>query len=102
MRGVEPFLLGVAEANGLTLRTVRPLMTNSDHANFAQAGIPALRLVAGFDDPAAHLRCRAHARRYARQGGRRANCAPRTLLTAALVAAACNADPAEVAKWRSR
>ena len=41
---------------GSDVRTVRPLMTNSDHANFAQAGIPALRLVAGFDDPAAHLR----------------------------------------------
>ena len=39
-RGVEPFVLGVAEANGLDVRTVRPLMTNSDHANFAQAGIP--------------------------------------------------------------
>ena len=35
---------------------MRPLMTNSDHANFAQGGIPALRLVAGFDDPAANLR----------------------------------------------
>ena len=53
--GVEPFILGTAEANGLSVRTVRPLMTNSDHANFAQGGIPALRLVAGFDDPAAEL-----------------------------------------------
>ena len=52
----SPSHTGVAEANGLNIRTVRPLMTNSDHANFAQAGIPALRLVAGFDDPAAHLR----------------------------------------------
>jgi aminopeptidase YwaD len=33
--GVERFLLEVAEANGQNLRTVRPLMTNSDHANFA-------------------------------------------------------------------
>ena len=31
-------------------------MANSDHANFALAGIPAFRLVAGFDDPQAHLR----------------------------------------------
>ena len=28
-----------------------PLMPNSDHANFAAHGIPALRLVAGFDRP---------------------------------------------------
>ena len=40
----------------MPLRTVRPLMQNSDHANFALAGIPALRLVAGFDDPNANLR----------------------------------------------
>jgi hypothetical protein len=100
-RGVEPFVLGVAEANGLDIRTVRPLMTNSDHANFAQAGIPALRLVAGFDDPAAHLRVvltPADTRDKVGQGELRTA----TLFTAALVAAACNADPAEVAKWRSR
>ncbi len=53
---LEPFLLGVAEANGHSLRCVRPLMMNSDHGNFALAGIPALRLVAGYDDPAAQLR----------------------------------------------
>ena len=83
-----------------TVRTVRPLMTNSDHANFAQAGIPALRLVAGFDDPAAHLRVvltPADTRDKVGQGELRSA----TLFTAALVAAACNADPAEVGKWRS-
>ncbi|MFM9449645.1 hypothetical protein, partial [Streptomyces acidiscabies] len=31
-------------------------MMNSDHGNFAMAGIPAFRLVAGYDDPAANLR----------------------------------------------
>ena len=30
-----------------------PLMRNSDHFNFAQRGIPAIRLVAGFDEPEA-------------------------------------------------
>jgi len=97
--GVEPFLLCVAEANGQSLRTVRPLMTNSDHANFAAGGIPAIRLVAGFDDPAAHLRVvltPADTRDKVAQSELR----QATLLTAALVAAACNADPAEVAKWR--
>ena len=34
----------------------RPLMANSDHANFAAAGIPALRLVAGFEQPTSYLR----------------------------------------------
>jgi aminopeptidase YwaD len=97
--GVEPFLLQVAAANGQSLRAVRPLMTNSDHANFAAGGIPAIRLVAGFDDPTAHLRVvltAADTRDKVAQGELR----QATLLTAALVAAACNADPAEAAKWR--
>lgn len=97
--GVEPFILGTAEANGLNVRAVRPLMTNSDHANFAQGGIPALRLVAGFDDPAANLRVvltPADTRDKVGQGELRAA----TLFTAALVAAACNADPAEAVRWR--
>jgi hypothetical protein len=96
---VEPFLLEVAAANGLALRTVRPLMTNSDHANFAQAGIPAIRLVAGFDDPAANLRVvltPADTRDKVVDKDLRRAC----LLTAALVAAACTADPAEAARWR--
>jgi aminopeptidase YwaD len=97
--GVEPFLLAVAERNGHALRTVRPLMTNSDHANFAAGGIPAIRLVAGFDDPGAHLRVvltPADTRDKVALGELR----QATLLTAALVAAACNADAAEAAKWR--
>ena len=97
--GVEPFLLKVAAANGQALRTVRPLMTNSDHANFALGGIPAIRLVAGFDDPAANLRLvltPADTRdKIDQQDLRQA-----TLLTAALVAAACTADQAEAASWR--
>jgi Zn-dependent M28 family amino/carboxypeptidase len=97
--GIEPFLLKVAEANGQSLRTVRPLMTNSDHANFAAGGIPAIRLVAGFDDPQAHLRVvltPADTRDKVAQSELR----QATLLTAALVAAACNADPVEAANWR--
>jgi aminopeptidase YwaD len=97
--GVEPFLLEVAAANGQSVRTVRPLMTNSDHANFAAGGIPAIRLVAGFDDPTAQLHkvlTPADTRDKVAQGELR----QATLLTAAFVAAACTADPAEVAKWR--
>jgi aminopeptidase YwaD len=99
--GVEPFLLKVAEANGQSLRTVRPLMTNSDHANFAAGGIPAIRLVAGFDDPTAHLRVVLTAAD-TRDKVAQSELCQATLLTAALVAAACNADPAEVAGWRQR
>lgn len=99
--GVEPFLLSVAAANGHSLRTVRPLMTNSDHANFALAGIPAVRLVAGFDDPAANLRLvltAADTRDKVAQSELR----QATLLTAALVAAACNAATPEALGWRPR
>jgi Zn-dependent M28 family amino/carboxypeptidase len=54
--GLEPFLLQQAEQAGVPLGLFRPLQVNSDHANFAQAGIPAFRLVAGFNDPAAATR----------------------------------------------
>ncbi|AOB29675.1 hypothetical protein AKI39_01755 [Bordetella sp. H567] len=50
-----PALAGfVADAGvdaGVPVSTYLPLMPNSDHANFAAHGIPALRLVAGFDRP---------------------------------------------------
>ena len=53
---LDPFLHDAAAASGLALRIFRPLMPNSDHANFARRGIPALRLVAGFDEPDSRLR----------------------------------------------
>lgn len=98
--GVEPFLLQVAAANGQRLRTVRPLMTNSDHANFAAGGIPAIRLVAGFDDPAANLRL-VLTPADTRDKVDEADLRRATMLTAAIVAAACEADPAAAAAWRS-
>ena len=98
-RELEPFLLRVAEANGFALRTVRPLMTNSDHANFAKAGIPAFRLVAGFDEPDANLKfvLTAHDTRekVAKGDLKRA-----THLATAIVNAACEASPVEAATWR--
>jgi hypothetical protein len=51
-----PFLRGAAAAAGLPLGVHLPLMRNSDHANFADHGIPAARLVAGFDEPGSALR----------------------------------------------
>jgi aminopeptidase YwaD len=98
--GLEPFLLRIAEASGIPLRTVRPLMQNSDHANFALAGIPALRLVAGFDDPIANLRyvlTPADTRDKVKEEELRQS----AVLTAAIVAAACNAEEREVVGWRS-
>jgi hypothetical protein len=41
---------------GRSIATHLPLMSNSDHANFAAHGIPALRLIAGFNAPESNLR----------------------------------------------
>jgi aminopeptidase YwaD len=96
--GIEPFLLQAAETNGHRLRCVRPLQTNSDHANFALAGIPAFRLVAGYDEPEANVRF------VLTPGDRRdkvglAELVAAAQLTAALLAAACNASSPEAAQW---
>lgn len=48
---LEGFVASSAARAGLPVATYLPLMPNSDHANFAAHGIPALRLVAGFDRP---------------------------------------------------
>ena len=53
---LEPFLRACAAQAGLDLGVWLPLMPNSDHANFAKQGIPALRLVAGFDRPQSRVR----------------------------------------------
>ncbi len=49
---LDDFVAGTS----LGLATHRPLMRNSDHFNFVRRGIPALRLIAGFDDPDAGAR----------------------------------------------
>ena len=53
---LDGFVRQVAHRCGQPIGVHWPLMSNSDHANFVRAGIPALRLVAGFDDPASNLR----------------------------------------------
>jgi hypothetical protein len=50
------FVRRVSGASGVPVGVYMPLMENSDHANFAAHGIPALRLVAGFDDSGSNLR----------------------------------------------
>lgn len=55
-----PALAGVvdntAKRAGVPVSHWLPFMPNSDHANFAKHGIPALRLVAGFDNPESRVR----------------------------------------------
>jgi aminopeptidase YwaD len=96
---LEPFLLEVAEANEYALRCVRPLQMNSDHANFVLAGIPAFRLVAGYDDPGANVRF------VLTPGDLRDKVTEFELikaaqLTAALLAASCNAPSPAAVQWR--
>lgn len=52
--GLERFV--TQAANGAELRVHVPLMPNSDHANFAAHGVPAVRLVSGFDEPNSKIR----------------------------------------------
>lgn len=50
-----PLVGRAAQAAGVPVETWLPLMPNSDHANFACHGIPALRLVAGFGKPSSRV-----------------------------------------------
>lgn len=50
------FVRATSAVVGLPTGVHLPRMDNSDHANFAAHGIPALRLVAGFDEPGSNLR----------------------------------------------
>jgi len=96
-----PFLQGVAANNGTSLAIHLPLMQNSDHANFAAAGIPAFRLVAGFDEPEAELR------HLLTPADSRDKVRPDELhkaarLAAAIATTAANASPDEAQAWRNR
>ncbi|SDX66779.1 PA domain-containing protein [Albimonas donghaensis] len=98
--GIEPMLLRAAEARGETLRLHRPFQANSDHANFARAGIPGFRLVAGFGehDAAARLVLTPFDRRdlVSDAALRRAADLAETITRAAL-----DANDAEAASWRA-
>lgn len=48
---LAPFVAAAAASADMHVGTYLPFMPNSDHANFARHGIPALRLLAGFDRP---------------------------------------------------
>ena len=53
---LDAWVKATAARAGLPIATHLPLMANSDHANFAAYGIPAVRLLAGFNSPASNLR----------------------------------------------
>jgi Zn-dependent M28 family amino/carboxypeptidase len=96
---LEPFLLETAEANGHDMRCVRPLQMNSDHANFALAGVPAFRLVAGYDNPSANVRF-VLTPSDLRDKVTGAELIKAAHLTAAILAAGCNAPPSTASQWQ--
>ncbi len=49
--GLERYVAEAGQMAGIPVATWLPLMPNSDHANFVRHGIPAFRLVAGFNNP---------------------------------------------------
>lgn len=53
---LDAWVKDIAARAGLPVATHLPLMANSDHANFAAHGIPAVRLLAGFNAPDSNLR----------------------------------------------
>jgi aminopeptidase YwaD len=53
---LDAWVKDTAARAGLPIATYLPPMANSDHANFAAHGIPAIRLVAGFNAPNSNLR----------------------------------------------
>jgi len=97
--GLEPFLLDQAADAGVPLGLFRPLQMNSDHGNFALAGIPAFRLVTGFDDPGAATRFV-----LTPEDGRDKVTADELTtaarLVTAIVRAALDAAPEDAAAWR--
>lgn len=53
---LDQFCNDLAQEYDLNIATHGPFMPNSDHANFARRGIPAMRLVGGFNDPTSNAR----------------------------------------------
>jgi aminopeptidase YwaD len=94
---LDPFVRKIAVPVGVHL----PLMMNSDHANFAAHGIPALRLVAGFDDPSSDIR---HVLTAAdmRDKVTKPELQTAALAAAEMVWAALHANADEAAGWRVR
>lgn len=97
--GLEPFLLDCSSRTDIPLGVFRPLQRNSDHANFAEAGIPAFRLVSGFDEPEASTRL-VLTRYDTRDTVRRDRLEAAATLAAAITEDALRASPEAAARWR--
>lgn len=54
--GAEALVQRANAEAGLEIGVHRAFMGNSDHASFVRQGIPAIRLLAGFEEPASNLR----------------------------------------------
>lgn len=54
--GLGRFVTNAANDVDIDLGIHVPIMVNSDHASFAALGIPALRLVSGFNEPTSKIR----------------------------------------------
>lgn len=54
--GMPEFLAAATAPTRFSIGTYAGFMGNSDHANYLRAGIPALRLCAGFGQPRSHMR----------------------------------------------
>lgn len=98
---LEPFLRAAAAAAGVPLSLFRPTQRNSDHFNFADAGIPAFRLVAGFDDRSSAGRL-VLTERDTRGMVDAEALASAARLTYSVVESALNAARATVRGWRTR
>jgi hypothetical protein len=96
---LDAWVRSVSDEAKLGLGTYLPAMSNSDHFNFAQHGIPALRLVAGFDNPACNIRY-ILTRGDTRDRVRRTDLTSATRVAAALVWRALTASEAELAALR--
>lgn len=98
---LDQWVRSVTGQDGLALATHLPAMPNSDHANFAAHGIPALRLIAGFDEPDSNLRLLLTARDR-RELVRRAELDLAVRIAIALVERAMTADEATLATLAER
>ncbi len=93
------FVRDAAGAAGMAVATYEPMMPNSDHYNFARHGIPALRLVAGFERPQCNVKY------ILTRGDTREKVKPEELafaarLTAVLLARALTAGDEDIANLR--
>lgn len=52
---LSPLVQKASSMSGVNVGTYLPMCANSDHFNFARRGIPAFRLVAGFEEPCSRV-----------------------------------------------